>query len=317
MIFVFTVITPDYIDQAWVLMNGMVVANDTNRAIHCAIFVVGVDALPNSNGYSDSIEIMAVEDCLDETLLQNIVHQYTPAEVCWALKPLLAKFALEKYQQIFYFDSDMYFYGHVGALCEELGDAPILLTPHYLTPFPLGCESPNDLTLLRSGVFNAGFFGLNRSDTATQFLDWWAKRVCKWGRNDPDNGMCGDQKWLDLTVVLFPSTKVSRHWGFNVAYWNLYERNLHLVEGVAKCGDVDLVFFHFSGFNGSQPHHISKHQNRHAVQPYQWLFSSYAQKLREMPPLPLTGKRYKYKKWWHSHVKWYRKWQDLWNNPRK
>jgi hypothetical protein len=269
----------------------------------------------------DFWEIHYVDEMVDAQILHKITDNYTPAEACWALKSVLMLELIHEYKNVFYFDSDIYFFGDLALLDSELGDANILLTPHYLKPYPDDGFAPNDLTLLRSGVFNAGFIGVKSGAESERFLRWWQNRTLRFGRNDPDNGMCGDQKWLDLVPVLFENVKICRHSGFNVAYWNLDERRLVSVDGTYMCENDTLVFFHFSGFDPSEHHMVvSKHQNRIIMShQYSELFQFYKTKINAYTGI-FSGAEfqyYKYSKYWHAYAKQYRKIQDKFKNPRK
>jgi len=103
---------------------------------------------------------------------------------------------------------------------------PILITPHISTPIPVDGLFSNEDILLRAGLYNAGFFGVSRSDVSTEFLKWWKDRMFNKCYNDMPHGLFVDQLWLNFVPVYFPSSEVFRHPGSNVAYWNLHDRKL-------------------------------------------------------------------------------------------
>lgn len=315
---IFTIVTPSHLNQALCMIQSVLDNEHTaNHLTKYQIYVLGACAPINLN-LPDAVEMVYVEDVIDAETLSEIVERYTVAESCWALKPQLATVLLEQYERVFYVDADVLFYGGSEHLIHELEGADILLTPHYVTRFPQDLKSPNDLTLLRGGVFNAGFFGVRNCDAAFEFLDWWAHRVGEFGRNDPDNGMSGDQRWLDLVPVLFAGCKICRHPGFNVAYWNLHERTIECVNGEYSVNDQPLVFFHFSGFNPKNPNVLSAHQNRHNTENYKEIFEQYVRQLTEQTARVIhVNVQYKHRMWWHKHVKRYRWLLDKFYHPRK
>ena len=81
-----------------------------------------------------------------------------------------------------------------------------------------------DTDMLRGGAFNAGFFALRRSESATVFLRWWLDAMC--GQRQLEAVFAHDQHWLSLAIVYFPWIHVLRDPGYNVAFWNIHERPL-------------------------------------------------------------------------------------------
>ncbi|WP_142086651.1 hypothetical protein [Acidithiobacillus thiooxidans] len=282
------------------------------------LFFLGCDGSLPSTMMGD-VHVVHVESIIDSVLIARLEDLYTPAEFCWVLKPFVFRWLLDQFDAVFYFDSDGWITGSFDEFVVELGDSPILLTPHYLEPF--GCVSEcgvRALSLLRGGVFNAGFLAVNRSDQAFHFLHWWADHVCRHGRNDPDNGMCGDQRWLDLVPALFPVTKVSRHPGINVGYWNIHERVVTQIDGTYFVNGERLLFLHLSGFDKNNPLAFSSHLPQFtAGGALAGLLREYAERL-DAAQLGLVGFHpvYTYRRWWHHFVKPYRWLLDLFKNPR-
>lgn len=293
-----SVATTSHIAFAIVALSSVSATSEIKRVL----FLVGSDKTFAVTEYS-GIEIRHIEDHLHDSVVQQIVSRYTPSEVCFALKPYIVRAVLEEgMSSVHYIDSDIRFFSNADLLEEQLSASDILLTPHYLNPFPDDGLKPNVLALLRGGVFNAGYIGVRNTPTALRFLEWWGNRVVRQGKNEPQNGTCGDQRWLDLVPVLFPGCKILRHPGANVAYWNLHERPLSLNKDVYECGGHKLLFFHFSGFNIDTPSKLSTYQNRindsgHALA---GLLSDYAQEIYRARE---KGKvvSYAYARWWHSN----------------
>lgn len=316
MICSFTIITPNHLDQALVWCQSMVDAltlESDKKVYKFSIFIFGSCTEINIL-LPENCKIHYVENVLESHWLEHITKNYIPAEACWALKPFLANFLLEsQHHQVFYFDSDIYFYGFLSELPKVMETSSILLTPHYLYEYPNDEMQPNDLTLLRAGLFNAGFLGVTNSQEAKKFLKWWQYKTLNFCRNEPEKGMCGDQKWLDLVPILFKDVNITHHKGLNVAYWNLHERNFYLKEGKFLCDGIPLVFFHFSGFDTTQQKisKLSKHSNRPITKDIIILASDYAQKINNAKSIiNNVSNKYRYAKWWHKKPALYRKLTD-------
>jgi len=62
-------------------------------------------------------------------------------------------------------------------------------------------------------------------------LEWLMQVLPEVGFDDPHNGMYVDQKILPLVAQVFRSqVGCMRHPGYNVAYWNLHEREIPRVD---------------------------------------------------------------------------------------
>lgn len=237
-------------------------------------------ASPGDDTRADGIRTLSAQACVPAAALQAMRDRYSPAELCFALKPhLLAALLEQGYDQVHYLDSDCRAYGDLAPLIEDLSAADLLLTPHCLSPIPDDGLTPAALTVLRAGSFNAGYIGARASVAGRAFARWLCAMTERHAYNQPARGMCGDQRWLDLAPALFPGLGICRRRGANVGYWNLHERPLARdVEGSYTAGDEPLLFFHFSGLDPARPQQLSRHQNRHALvvgEPLQMLVQEY------------------------------------------
>jgi hypothetical protein len=88
-----------------------------------------------------------------------------------------------------------------------------------------------------------------------------------------------DQRWLDLVPVYFEGVHILRDPTYNVAYWGLPERNVHLPENLLPVDTQPCRFFHFSGFDPEQPPAVTRYSPRLTmgnVGPAVSLFDHYA-----------------------------------------
>lgn len=143
--------------------------------------------------------------------------------------------------------------------------AELVLTPHALAPLDDGAD-PDDVRLMRTGVYNLGFCAFANTPGARAFIAWWAERMTTDCRVALDEGLFVDQKFLDLGPAYVAGTHILRHPGYNTAYWNLMHRPVTREgEGWRAAGEP-LHFFHFSGVIPGDPSVFSKHQNRFTVE---------------------------------------------------
>jgi hypothetical protein len=175
--------------------------------------------------------------------------QYLADEVCYAVKPFLLEWAMERFDArvILYFDADILLFQPLDPLIATVSAHDIVLTPQLSAP---ASSRESEIISRQYGVYNAGFVGVRNSSVGRSFATWWQGWTRKHGIIDFGGSLACDQAWLDLVPGLFPNVHVERGAEYNLARWNLSERGLdRLVDGTWMSGVTPLVFFHFSGFH--------------------------------------------------------------------
>lgn len=175
--------------------------------------------------------------------------QYVADELCYAIKPFVMEWALTHVDcaALLYFDADILIYHAPRALMSTLLRHDIVLTPQLSSP---AASPESELISRRYGVYNAGFVGVRNSPVGRAFLRWWQGWTRKHGVIDFAGSLACDQAWLDLVPGLFPGVHVERGGQYNLARWNVSERDLQRTsDGQFMVGTEPLVFFHFSGFH--------------------------------------------------------------------
>ncbi|MDI4632520.1 hypothetical protein J7U46_05640 [Pelomonas sp. V22] len=254
-----TVVAGNYLAYAAVLAASL---RQHDEAWQFQVLVVE-RASPGLRALAASLNLSVVfVDELGLPDLERLAYKYDILELSTALKPSFLKRVFSQgFDRVVYLDPDIRLYGDLGPVREALDGAAIVLTPHILSPL-LDGRRPSEVDFLRNGVFNLGFIGLAKHEQTSAMLDWWEARCLGLGFNDPGFGTFVDQKWADLMPALFEATRILRHPGCNVAYWNLHERQLARAASGVLVNGRPLVFFHFSGVDAAQPEHLSRHQDR-------------------------------------------------------
>jgi len=180
--------------------------------------------------------------------------RYDVVESCTAVKPFIARFILEEVSTVVYLDPDIYVYQPM--FDDEASFLPnnwdMHLTPHVLRPYPTSLLS--ERLFLSHGIFNLGYFAARNSPSVLLFLDWWCETVDFYGVNFPASGLFVDQKPLDFAPVFIERLNISRHPGWNVAWWNLFcdDRRIESDRRIIFNGlEWPLVFFHFSNLDST------------------------------------------------------------------
>jgi glycosyltransferase involved in cell wall biosynthesis len=274
-----TIVAKNYLAQARCLVDSFLEQHPNGHA-----FVLLVD---RPEGYYDPAQesfttVLAEELGIPD--FEEMIFRHTVLELSTAVKPFFLEFLFENYayDQLCYFDPDIYFYQPIDEIWEKLGQYAIVLIPHLMGPLD-DEHLPNELTILRSGAYNLGFLGLSRHAQTEEFLRWWQGRMKKYCFVAFDQGLFVDQRWVDLVPARFSSTFIHRDPGCDVAYWNLPNRRIEQKDGILTVNGSPLKFYHFSGFSPDQPERISKHQNRYEfadIPLLRTLFEGYAGCLR-------------------------------------
>lgn len=249
-----TIVARNYLPSARVFARSL-------RAVHprIRITVVVLDG-PSDESDAALFRTFGLADVLpyrDER--ERLAFMYDVTELATAVKPLLLRTLLERGSEtVLYFDPDIQVFASVESLVQAAREHGIALVPHVIAPIPDDGMGITDLDVLRAGVYNLGFVGVSRGTDG--FLSWWWSRLRRNCVSAPDQGLFVDQRWMDYVPSLYDHAIV-RDPGNDVAYWNLHERRLSRTpSGTFEVNGLPLRFFHFSGFDPSAPHLLSRHQ---------------------------------------------------------
>ena len=250
----FTIVAHNYIPRAQIVAESFV-----QHHPGAAFYIVVTDyPLQVKLRQRDDSRLVAITDIdFGAEGFENMATFYDVMEFATAVKPFALRHFLKSSNCVLYLDPDIEVFESLDPLVEATRRATISLTPHCLEPIARdGCE-PSEAGIMMAGVYNLGYIGV--ADGAERFLDWWSSRLRRDAISDPGNHIFTDQRWIDLSIPLFqPHIETSP--AYNVAYWNLDQRQITRVGGRFFANDEPLRFFHFSGYDPKRPHWISKHQ---------------------------------------------------------
>lgn len=189
------------------------------------------------------------ELCESLPAARSIAQQYGQPDQAdllrWSLKSQLMHYALQQgAQKVVWCDPDLMFFNDPNILFDQIAARTVLLSPHYRS-FRPSVEEHNFGKNFTEGMFQAGFLGVGHQ--AREVLDWWAE-CCLWNmRKDESHGLWVDQKYLDFVPVLWPDTRILRHFGCNLAEWNRHECRRQLTSDGTIVNETDRVLFiHFT-----------------------------------------------------------------------
>lgn len=256
----FTIISRNYLAYAKTLMGTVSqIYPDASRYVCLADEPAGDDDL-----ISPDFEVVSCAN-LDLPERQAFLFRYDIMELNTAIKPYAFQYLHRKHpgSNVVYLDPDLFLLEPLRHVTDALEDgSSLVLTPHLNDPMNDDDRQPDELAIMRSGVYNCGFVAVGHTATSEQLVDWWADKLEFGCYADPAAGLFTDQKWMDLAPGMFRDVVILRHDGYNVAYWNLAQRPIRRDGDKYTANGVPLHFVHFSGVSLDKPEIFSKHQNR-------------------------------------------------------
>jgi len=263
---VLTVCTAAYLDQAKALGDSLLKFNTGYK------LVIGlVDKLDGrvDVNYWKPHELIEVHE-LNIPQFEKMYKQYSTLELVCAVKSFYTDHLFKKYDpsHVIFMDCDILIFDSLSYIESELSNYSILLTAHITRPFPIDGHKPVEKTILKTGMFNAGFYAVKNDETGTSFINWWKERMVDECYERPKEGLNADQKWLNFLPFYFKKVKVLDHPGCNFAYWNFHERTIEKKQDKFFINNEPLLFFHYSGYSLDYPDLISRHQDRFDMKTY-------------------------------------------------
>jgi hypothetical protein len=185
---------------------------------------------------------------------EAFLFQHDIVEMCTAVKgpfldracsdPAFAKGA----DAVIYMDPDTAVFAPLDPVIVQLEQFDIVLTPHLAGPeIEAAGIGDNELSALRTGVYNLGFVAIRTFGEGARFARWWSERL-QWAcYDDIPAGLFTDQRWCDQVPTLFDRVHILRDPGFNIASWNVGQRWVTIGhDGVIRANGATLRFWHFT-----------------------------------------------------------------------
>ena len=260
---IFTICSNNYFAQAVVLGQSLVSSNP-----QCEFYVCVTDRNSNEIDYSAVQNVVFVED-LQITALEYMIQRYSIVELNTAIKPYMFSYLLKVQKDcdmVTYLDPDIFVYRCLNQIEDLIEEYDFILTPHITAPYPLDNNIPSEEDILNTGMYNLGYISVRNNVAGKKMISWWSERLKDKADVNFLEGHFTDQIWINFVPLYFEKVFILRDLGYNVAYWNLHERDLTQKDGVCVVSNQKacspLIFFHFSGYNPMQPDVFSKYQTR-------------------------------------------------------
>jgi hypothetical protein len=259
--FAFTICSINYLAQARILAESIQKFNPDYE------FVIGLCDKIDGSG-------VEVSKLADFSLLEvhnigidgfeEMCDRYDITELNTAVKPFFIDYFFKtkaEIDSVIYFDPDIQIFDKLTGIEQGLEEHNIILTPHFYTPI-FDAFSLTEQQMFVNGIYNLGFIAVKRSEITQDFLFWWKTKLKTECYMDIQKGMFVDQLYCNMVPLYFEGVKIDKYPGYNIAYWNLHERQVTQSNGQFYVNKQPLVFFHYSGIDIKNPKNISRWQNR-------------------------------------------------------
>jgi hypothetical protein len=249
-----TIVARNYLAHARVLAESFLEQNPD-----AGFSVLVIDARPEEVEGERFEVLHPTQVGLDEEEYARMAMIYDVLELATAVKPWLLRHLLAQDGVVLYFDPDIQVFEPLDEIERHARAHGIVLTPHTTEAAPRDRNELAEDAILVAGMYNLGFIGVGGRESTERFLGWWMERVSRECLVDPARGRFVDQRWVDFVPSLF-DVYILRDPSYNVAWWNLANRELVWTGSGYEVNGKPLRFFHFSGYSPDDPHVLSKHQ---------------------------------------------------------
>lgn len=249
----------------------------TKKAI-CFIFDTryidhGKHAILSAKKYNSDYTTILLTDNTEIVKLADI--QVSPKDIDLPIENWLTvgrvaivEFALSKlgFDTAIFVDGDTYSYSDYSELQNLTENHSLVVIPHITKPLPDDNKYPQNRVISLSGNYNTGVW--SASQRGLDFIRWWKNQTSLFPITRPDLGLVNEQGWLRFAGDFDDNVKIFRHPGYNVAYWNIKQRNLSKINNEYWIDNKKLIIMHFSGLKKDiNPVQMSIFQNRYILEP--------------------------------------------------
>lgn len=261
---IFTICSANYLASAKCLANSVFQTNTDVKFVYVIADKIN-ERIPLK--YFENTEYIEVED-LGISNLNEFIDTYNIIEFNTAIKPFAIKFLTQKFQtnKILYLDPDIIVFNSLNEIFNKLNEYDFILTPHILKPIFDDNNYSHQKGALNTGVFNLGFIAINYNQESEKIIDWWALHMRNHGHCNSINGEFYDQKIMNLLPIFSNKVLIEKNPGYNVAGWNIHEREITKVDGKYFVNNKPLVFYHYSGFVKNKSLKLISHYNHLTIE---------------------------------------------------
>jgi len=236
-----------YLDRARVMFSSL-----RRHQPDWNLVALVTDVPPPNFSFTDDepFDSLVYSENLDVPNVRSWLFKHDIVEACTAVKGPFADHLCRagEADAVVYLDPDTCAFGSLAPVERLLDEFDIVLTPHTVVPETQHqAIIDNEMCSLRTGTFNLGFCAFRTRGAGSRFARWWSERLLSHCYDDIPTGLFVDQRWCDLVPALFDKVHILRDPGYNVASWNLSNRNVEIgTDGAIRVNGAPLRFWHFT-----------------------------------------------------------------------
>jgi glycosyltransferase involved in cell wall biosynthesis len=252
---IFTICSNNYIPFARVFFDSVKKYHPEARLYLC----LADERLVSADFYPRGCEVVTVQE-LRIPEFRSFAFRYEIAEFKMALKPYMLRYLLALgHDDVLYFDPDVEVFAPLDGILTPLREgASFVVTPRICRP-PQSDTCADDTDILHAGVYNPAFLGVGRGPQTEAVLRWWSRGLQRRCASDEGPDIFENQRFMDLVPGFADDVRILRDTAYNVAYWNLAQRELTQDAGCWLVDGQPLRFFHFSGIDPDDVTRLSKY----------------------------------------------------------
>lgn len=234
-----------YFDKNY-LYRGLTLYRSLEK--HCPDFVLYILCFDDIT--RETLEKLNLNKCVlinlndfEDGELLEIKPTRTLVEYYWTCTPSLPLYVMNTYKLdlITYLDADLMFFSSPEPIFEEFGDNSILLTEHRY-------YGDIEQKISDNGKFNVQYLTFRNDQNGLSALNWWRQQCLKWCYNRHENGMIGDQAYLNDWEKRFKKVHLLKSLGGGLAPWNVPQYKLKQQNDSTFVEEDRLIFYHFHAF---------------------------------------------------------------------
>ena len=178
--------------------------------------------------------------------LNKIKENRSLVEFYFTCSPFICRYTLDMYPKCTYntyLDADIYFFGNVDIIYEEISNNSILIFKHNFYGY--------GKKFLKYGNYNVGWITFKNNFDGNECLNNWKNNCNDWCFDYYDNigDRFADQKYLDKWDALYDSVKISNNIATNIGPWSIGQYKISKTnQKIIYINNHQLIFYHFASF---------------------------------------------------------------------
>lgn len=221
-----------------------------------------------------NVDLIHYKEFETEELLK-IKGERSLKEYLWTVTPFILAHVFQNFEinECTYIDADIYFFNDPSPVFLEAKRYNVIITEHrYHEKYEQTSTS---------GRFCVQFNSFVRTESSLKILNDWQNSVAEWCFDRLENGLFGDQMYLDAWPSKYKNVHIAKHLGIGLAPWNILKYNefkndqgLSANENESKLR-TQVIFYHFHGLSIYSTHfadmgnyHLNKTIYNNIYKPY-------------------------------------------------